>query len=429
MRAALARIGSAMVLLLVLTSCTPAWSGLDNSGGKTVLTVWYWNRSIEDDLFREFEKLHPDIEVKNQKIGGDYNSKVRTTLAGKSYIPDVLALNVDIATYFPASDQFVNLYDLGAAKIEPDYLPWKWKLGQTPDGVQMGVPTDIGPTALYYRADLFQKAGLPGDPAQVAQKIKTWDDYIAAGKQMQQKLPGVFMVDNITRMFNQQIRQQETLFVNRDNVYVGNDDQVKHAWDTAASMIPAGVSAEVQNGTPDRNAALSNGTVASFVGAAWEKQILMDAAPQTAGKWRIAPAPGRPGNDGGSFLTIPKASKHQQEAYELISFLQSPQNSLRQQVNMQLFPSTPWAYTQPEFLKPDEFFGGQVTNEIFAKAARNVPNIYYSPADNVVGPPLNDNILEVGVSGKDPQTAWNDAQSRIKRELEHKMPDVKLEGK
>lgn len=67
MRAALARIGSAMVLLLVLTSCTPAWSGLDNSGGKTVLTVWYWNRSIEDDLFREFEKLHPDIEVKNQK--------------------------------------------------------------------------------------------------------------------------------------------------------------------------------------------------------------------------------------------------------------------------------------------------------------------------------------------------------------------------
>ena len=171
----------------------------------------------------------------------------------------------------------------------------------------MGVPTDIGPTALYYRADLFEKAGLPGDPAQVAQKIKSWDDYIAAGKQMQQKLPGVFMVDNITRMFNQQIRQQETLFVNRDNVYVGNDDQVKHAWDTAASMIPAGVSAEVQNGTPDRNAALSNGTVASFVGAAWEKQILMDAAPQTAGKWRIAPAPGRPGNDGGSFLTIPES--------------------------------------------------------------------------------------------------------------------------
>jgi len=411
---------------LALAGCTAPWSDADD--GKTVLTFWYWNRSVEDDLFREFERQHPEIRVKNQKIGGDYNSKVRTTLAGKAFIPDVIALNVDIATYFPAADQFVDLYDFGAHEIEADYLPWKWKLGQTPDGRQMGVPTDIGPTALYYRADLFAAAGLPSEPDQVAQAIRTWDDYVQAGEAMKAKTPGVFMIDNITRAFAQQIRQEPNLYVTREGRYVGDSQELRAAWDLACRMIPAGISAEVQSSTTDRNAALSNGTVASFVGAAWERQILMDAAPDTSGMWRVAPAPNRPGNDGGSFLTIPKAAKHPEEAFALISFLQSPENSLRQQVNMQLFPSTPWAYEQPEFQQQDAFFGGQVTNTIFAQAAKNVPDIYYSPADNIIGPPLTDNLLEVAVSGKNPDDAWNDAQKRIRREMAHKMPDIDMGG-
>jgi cellobiose transport system substrate-binding protein len=56
---------------------------------------------------------------------------------------------------------------------------------------------------------------------------------------------------------------------------------------------------------------------------------IKDQAPATAGKWDIAPIPGGGGNWGGSFLTIPKQSKNQQEAYKLAEWLPAPEQTLK----------------------------------------------------------------------------------------------------
>ena len=80
-------------------------------------------------------------------------------------MPDITGIKgEDIASFLPNADRFLDLNTLGADKIASQYLDWKLKQGQTQDGKLIGFPIDIGPTALFYREDLFAKAGLPSDP-------------------------------------------------------------------------------------------------------------------------------------------------------------------------------------------------------------------------------------------------------------------------
>ncbi len=98
--------------------------------------------------------------------------------------PDIVGLNDWVAELFPNKDKFVNLLDYGSDKeLASTYLEWKWKQTITPDGkYQIALPMDTGPTAFFYRTDLFQQAGLPTDPNEVSAQIKSWDNYLEAGK-------------------------------------------------------------------------------------------------------------------------------------------------------------------------------------------------------------------------------------------------------
>lgn len=95
------------------------------TSGKIHLTMWYWNRSIDDSLIAQVGKVFPNIDLTAEKIT-NYDSKVRTSMAGHNGVPDIVAINSNIATYFPDENQFVDLRTLGASGIQSQYLPWKW---------------------------------------------------------------------------------------------------------------------------------------------------------------------------------------------------------------------------------------------------------------------------------------------------------------
>lgn len=186
--------------------------------------MWYWNRSIDDKLIAKAKEKFPNIELTAQKIGGDFKAKLKTTLAARSGEPDIVALNDWIMELFPSEDRFYNLYDLGAGEIEDQYLPWKWKQGVTPSGQMIGFPMDTGPTALFYRADLFKQAGLPSEPEEVARQINNWDAYAAAGEQIKEKLGGkVFLTDNIGSVYNQVLSQAAERYFRPDGSFIGMD--------------------------------------------------------------------------------------------------------------------------------------------------------------------------------------------------------------
>ncbi|PZE19251.1 ABC transporter substrate-binding protein [Paenibacillus xerothermodurans] len=403
--------------LLLATACGGRNTAENN--GKVELTLWYWNRSMDDQLLKQVSKQFPNINFKAEKIGGDFKAKLMSAFAAGSGAPDIVGLNDWISIFFPNRDQFVNLFELGSKELEPTYLNWKWQKTITPDGqYQIALPMDSGPTALFYRADLFAQAGLPTDPNEVSAQLKTWDDYIAAGQKMQQALNNkVHMFDNITTVFAQNLAQSDKLYFDEQDRFVGDSPHIKKAWDTAVKVHELGLSAKTPQGMPEWNAAMNNGAIASLVGAVWTKQVIQDAAKDSSGKWRVARAPGGDGNSGGSFVGITKQSKHPKEAYEVIKWLQNPENQLTALGTTNLFPSTPSIYGDPKMATPEPFFGNQATNKIFSESAKNVKPAYFGPKNSIADTIVRQEINNVETQNKPPEAAWNDAISRVNQEL------------
>jgi cellobiose transport system substrate-binding protein len=279
---------------------------------------------------------------------------------------------------------------------------------------------DIGPTVLFYRPDIFQQAGLPTDPNAVAARLDSWDAYIQAGQRMQSTLHGKsYMFDDTDAVFEQIMSQSPWQYFDRADNYIGNQSHVRRAWDYATRINQLGLTAKAAVGTSEWSAAVSNGTIASFVGASWMEQYLILDAQSTAGKWRITQAPGGAGNNGGSYLAITKASAHPREAYEVMKWLLSPSHQLQTFLSNKIFPSTPAIYNDPRMDRRDPFLGGQVASKIFSQAAEQVKVNYLGPNATIVDNVFQHELSLVEAQNTNPDVAWNEAQQEVQRELSH----------
>jgi cellobiose transport system substrate-binding protein len=221
-------------------------------------------------------------------------------------------------------------------------------------------------------------------------------------------------------VYDQAVSQQATRYLDEKNTFIGDGEQIKNAWDLAVDAYRRGITANALEWTPDWNAGMSTGRIASFVGAVWMAQVLEEAAPDTSGSWRVCRAPGGAGNSGGSFLAITKYCRDPEAAFEVITWLQSPENQLVYGLNeMQLYPAAIAAIEDERAQKAEEFFGGQIINEVFATSAQEVKPAYLSPYDNVIEPAFTDEIANVWSLGKDPDRAWRDALREVDRQLSH----------
>jgi cellobiose transport system substrate-binding protein len=411
-------------LLCVLMGCSliplfpTAYAGSNDN--KISVTLWYWNKSIDDRLLDQVSQHFPHIAFRALKIGGGYDTKLRTALAGHADIPDLAGINANIASYFPDDDQFVDIRTLANAKLQQAYLAWKWQLAVAPDGHVIALPMDTGPTALFYRADLFQQAGLPSDPVEVAARLKTWDDYILAGEQMKRVTAGrIHMFDSINNVFTQIMAQSPVRFFDTSNRYIGDQMYVRRAWQYAISIHQKDLSAKTAPYTTDWSAAISNGSIASFVGAVWMKHWLSDSGPRTAGKWRITNAPGGPGNSGGSFLAVTRASAHPKEAFAIAQWLTTAQNQVTSYSHTGLYPSTIASLHNKSLARPESFFGGQITTNIFSEVATHIRPVYIGPQTDSVQNILQAALTLVEMQDANPQLTWLATQVQIQRELSH----------
>ena len=397
-------------------ACSTSTSG-GSGGGDQAMDLWYWadglSKKVVDDAVARFT----DVELKPQQIGGNFKEKLATTMAsGGQFIPDITGIKgEDFASFLPQADRFLNLLDLGAGSLSSQYLPWKWKKGMTKDGKLIGFPIDIGPTAMFYRRDVFDKARLPSEPAKVAAQMSTWEDYIAAGVELKKAVPEASMISEAWSVFNVIVGQSTARYVDENEHFIGDQDHIRRAWKLATSTVKLGIDAKSQANTPDWNAGLTSGALPSLTGAAWSAIDIQSAAKETSGKWGVAAGPGGSANIGGSFLAIPKECAKPDVAFKIISWILSPENQARGFTDSALFPSTPATYSMPALTSPDPFFGGQATIEVFGPAAQKIPVQYESAIDQAVSAPYQTELTNVESNGKDPDTAWTDAIAEAKR--------------
>ncbi|MFF4592133.1 ABC transporter substrate-binding protein [Amycolatopsis sp. NPDC001319] len=410
-----AALGAAAFGTVACTSPTTANPGR--------ITLWYTSNGLSDAVLGEAVKRFAADKLTPSQVSGELKQRLLAALAGEAYLPDITMLGDDIATYFADTDHFVDLNTLGAGGVRDQYLPWKWQAGTSPAGFQLGFPVDVGPAALYYRHDLFAQAGLPSEPDEVAAVVSTWDDYFTFSAQVQKKLPGRYMITDTKTVFTYSLAQEPRKYFDRANHYLDDQSQVRRAWDRAVQAFRMGLTAgyagsqSVNGQSIDRHAAWNSGKELSFVNASWITGELKESAPGTSGKWRVCRPPGGAGNQGGSFLAITKYCPDPHAAFEIVKWLQSPQNQPQTFLDLGLFPPSPSAYTDPRLLAPEPFFGGQVTMDVFSKIAREVKPVYFSPWDITISDTFTDELTNVESAGKDPETAWQDARASVERLL------------
>ncbi|MFI9383104.1 extracellular solute-binding protein [Kutzneria sp. NPDC052558] len=403
-----------------LTAAAAGFSAACGSSGSSAtgkeLTLWYWGGGLSDKVVAD-AKTHfaADIALTANSVGGDFKQKLVTTLAaGGSSVPDITGIKgEDMASFIPSASRFLDLNDLGFKNLSSQYLAWKTKRAQTPEGKQLGFPIDIGPTGMYYRVDLFEQAGLPTEPTQVAAQVKSWDDFFAAGAQLHRAVPKAFPMRNLPELFSIVVNQGTKRFIDEDNHFIGDQEHIRTAWNTAVKGFTAGLDGKVDD--PSWNAAIATGTLGVELGAAWHALDIEQAAPDLKGKWRVAPMPGGPANDGGSFLALPKQCRNPDQAFKIISWILSPENDVRGFTDAALFPAAPAAYKLPAMTAGDPYFGGQSTIDVFGPAAENIPISYEAPADAAVMAPYRTELTNIEASGKSPDAAWNDAVGQAKQ--------------
>jgi cellobiose transport system substrate-binding protein len=435
---ALRRRGSAalgLAVAAVLVAATGCGNDSDDGGGggdgKVQLTVNVFGNFGYADLYKQYMASHPNITIVERGTGSDlsnYTPALTKNLATGSGAGDVVALEEGIMIQFKEQAQrFVDLGEYGGNDDKANFLPWKFEGGQASDGKKLiGLGTDVGSMGMCYRRDLFQKAGLPTDREAVAKLWPSWGDYVKVGNQFKGKNTGAKWFDAASNTYNTILVQEAgattgyTYFDRQNNLVVDSNPAIKKAYDQMLAMIGDGLSAGYKSFSDQWNAGFKQGTFATIACPAWMLGYIQGQAGEAnKGKWDVTSAPGNGGNWGGSWLGVPKQSKHPKEAAELVRFLTSPKSQVAAFKAVNNLPSSPIALDDPAtkaFANP--YFNNAPVGEIFGSGAKDLKPVYFGPRNQAVRDAVENTLLAVQQGKLKPEDAWakavNDAKQAAK---------------
>lgn len=143
---------------------------------KIVYFNWFYDTTsngIEKEIIRQFEALHPDIEVEKQAVAGaDTVWEKATVMAAGGVAPDVIDVSLAVGLAARRSGLLLDLKpyiqrdNFDMRRFRPGYQltlgpEWAW------DGRVYGIPWGLGILNVFYNRDMFTAAGL-------AQPYKGW---------------------------------------------------------------------------------------------------------------------------------------------------------------------------------------------------------------------------------------------------------------
>jgi cellobiose transport system substrate-binding protein len=394
---------------------------------KVTLKVQTFGLFGYQDLYKKYMADNPNITIVESAEGdlGKYTTALTQKIAAGSGAGDLVAIEEGaIVNFLQAPDKFVNFQEHGSNEMKDNWLEWKYNQATTADGkATIGLGTDVGGLAMCYRKDLFEKAGLPTDRAEVSALWPTWDAYLETGKKFQAKAPGKSkFLDSGTNTYNSILMQVAgagpgyTYFDKSNNLVFDSNPAVKSAWDTTNKLLSAGLSSNLRSFTPEWNSGFKSGAFATIACPAWMTGYIKGQAGASGdGKWDIASVPGGSGSWGGSFLAVPTQSKNQPEAIALAKYLTSPAGQLEAFKAAGNLPSSPQDHQDPALLDfKNPYFSDAPVGEIFIKGAASLKPVYLGPKNQAVRDAIENDMRSVEQGKRSSDEAWAQAVKNAK---------------
>ncbi len=184
-------------IFAVLAGCAPTGTpgsstettqpGSDSKpAAKTTLNFWTFqelHNSFMDDAVETWNKANPDrqIELKTDVYPvDDMHNKLLIALQSGTGAPDIVDIECGrFPTFLKGTPALVEFNRV----VEPikDKLIMGRLENYAKDGKYYGLDYHVGAQVIYYNKEILDQAGVNADD------IKTWDDFIAAGKQVVEK--------------------------------------------------------------------------------------------------------------------------------------------------------------------------------------------------------------------------------------------------
>jgi cellobiose transport system substrate-binding protein len=294
--------------------------------------------------------------------------------------------------------------------LKSRWLDWKTEAATDPDGNLIGYGTDIGPEAICYRSDLFEAAGLPTDPDEVASLIDgDWAKYFEVGDQYATATGKAFF-DSAGGTYQGMINQVENAYEDNDGTIIAaTNPEVKDIYDSVTkASVTDNLSAHLGQWSDDWTASFQTDGFATMLAPGWMLGVIEGNSAGVTG-WDIADVfPGGAGNWGGSFLTVPAQSAHPDEAKKLAAWLTAPEQQIQAYKNKGTFPSQVEALASEELLSStNAFFNNAPAGQILANRAEGIVAPFKGPNYFAVNDAMQSALTEVDVNGGDAAAQWD----------------------
>lgn len=268
---------------------------------------------------------------------------------------------------------------------EPSFAPW------TSRGRIFGLPHDVHPMMLVYRADLFEEAGI--DLA----AVQTWDEFARVVRPMVKDRNGDQITDYVISIWSTGAYrdQLEALLLQAGGALFDEHDQMQVNTETNARVLatltswmvgPDRIAVDAPEFDPQGNKMKLDGRVLVSLMPDWLGGVWQMDMPGLSGKLKVMPLPAwEPGGRrtsvwGGTMLGLARTSDDPENSWEFAKHLYLSEELAHGLYTNSMIISPVKSYWDRAFYdKPVPYFSGQPFGRLYIQLAPDVPMRTSSP--------------------------------------------------
>jgi multiple sugar transport system substrate-binding protein len=289
---------------------------------------WIGNEPSIKKMYQAFHKEHPNIEITFQNVPAEESNEKLTAQVAGGNPPDAAFVDASTVAAFASRKAVVPLdnYIERGDVVDPDDYVDAFKTFTTYEDSLYGLPFDGESTALFYRTDLFEDAGIDAPPT-------TWDEFQQDAQKLTdpaKKRYGIAMfAPESAYYWYPWLWQAGGELVDGDGAPAFNGDEGKKAAEYYVGLTQYAPPDYLNSNSYDGRVAFAQGQVGMYVAGAWFAGTLSSEFPKIEGKWATAPLPEGDAGCGttiaGDALVVFDTEKAD-AAWKWIEFLSEPEN-------------------------------------------------------------------------------------------------------
>ncbi|NMB21473.1 MAG: extracellular solute-binding protein [Firmicutes bacterium] len=422
------------ILVLVFTVVFVLAAGGLVSANSTKLTLWtfvHQHARFYQVMTEKWNALNPDrqIELEASVLPyEDMHNKLQIALQSGVGAPDIVDIEISkYPNFMKGVPQFVVLNDVFAPYVD-DIVPSRLEI-YARNGNMYGAPTHVGATVAYYYVEILEEAGVD------YREIKTWDDFVEAGRKLKAVYPDKFMgivetsaAWTVTAM----LAQQGSDLVSDDDQPLIDTPEMLRAVTTLQEMVKEGLLTTCPDGQPDREGGkglIDQGVVACVIMPQWFMSRYLDEIPNMNGKVAIAPVPvfeeGMPRSLGlgGTGTAITLTAADPDLASEWLAFAKLSEEGNRMiWEDLGFDPCNTALWTNTEMThNPDNAYNQYFINNVF-DVLNEIKDEIVMVRSSSISPAINDYVTTVMLNELfedilDPAEVLEDAQYNIESQI------------